>query len=148
MTIASPIGSHQERCQPHLLRLRMIARGEAVLALTRQTVADVIQATGAVLAEAEAAGDHARAAAGAGPHGLGAGTFLQVRLDRLAVAARSAVAAAQAGDSGQLRSQLCRFDVLTAAIWTVQQAVYGPAGRVIRPRATGIAALSSVHRDW
>jgi len=89
-------------------------------------VADVIQATDAVLAEAEAAGDDARAAVGAGPQGLGAGTFLRVRLDRLAVAASSAIAAARAGDSGQLRSQLHRFDVLTAAIWTVQQAVYGP----------------------
>jgi len=148
MTIASPIESHQERCRPHLLRLRMIARGEAVLALTRQTVADVIQATEAVLAEAEAAGDDARAAVGAGPHGFGAGTFLQVRLERLAVAAGSAIAAAQAEDSGQLRSQLRRFDVLTAAIWTVHQAVYGPAGRVIRPREAGIAALSSVHQDW
>jgi hypothetical protein len=133
MTIASPIESYQERCRPHLLRLRMIARGEAVLALTRQTVADVVQATEAVLAEAEAASDDARAGVGAGPRRLGAGMFLQVRLDRLAVAASSAIAAAQAEDSGQLRSQLRRFDVLTAAIWTVQQAVYGPAGRVIRP---------------
>jgi hypothetical protein len=134
MTIAIPIESHQERCQPHLLRLRMIARGEAgPVLITRQLVVDVIQATEAVLTEAQAA-------AGAGRPGLGAGTFLQVRLDRLAVAASNAIAAAQAEDSGQLRSQLRRFDVLTAAIWTVQLAVYAPregsfghVRRVVRP---------------
>ena len=134
MTIAVPTGSYQERCQPHLLRLRMIARGEPGPVLSRQTVADVIQATEAVLAEAGAAGEDARAAAG--PRDHGAGAFLQVRLDRLAVAAGHAIAAAQTGDFGQLRGQLRRFDALTEAIWTVQLAVYGPRdgpfGRVTR----------------
>ena len=45
----------------------MIARDQAGTALPWQTVVEVIQATGAILAEAEAAGSDARVAAGAGP---------------------------------------------------------------------------------
>jgi hypothetical protein len=123
MTIADKIEDHQARCQPHVLRLRMIARDEAGTALTWQAVTEVIQATGAILAEAEASDSDARAAAGAGP---GAATFLGVRLNRLAVAASDAITAAGEGDSGQLRRHLHRFEVLTSAIWTVQQAVSGP----------------------
>ena len=55
----------------------------------------------------------------------GDGAFLRVRLDRLATAASDAIAAARAGDFGEMRRHLCRFDVLTSAIWTVQDAVYG-----------------------
>ncbi len=101
----------------------MIARDQAGTALPWQTVVEVIQATGAILAEAEAAGSDARVAAGAGP---GAGTFMSVRLSRLATAANDAIAAAGDGDSAQLRRHLRRFEVLTSAIWTVQQAVSGP----------------------
>ena len=124
MTIADKIEGHQARCQPHVLRLRMIARDEAgAAALTWQAVTEVMQATGAILAEAEAAGSDARAAAGGGP---GATTFLGVRLSRLMAAANDAIAAAGEGDSGQLRRHLHRFEVLTSAIWTVQRAVSGP----------------------
>ena len=123
MTIADKIEGHQARCQPHVLRLRMIARDQAGTALTWQAVTEVIAATGAILAEAEAAGSDARAAAGGGP---GAATFLGVRLSRLMAAANDAIAAAGEGDSGQLRRHLHRFEVLTSAIWTVQQAVSGP----------------------
>jgi hypothetical protein len=122
MTIAGKIEDHQARCQPHVLRLRMIAHDEAGTALTWQAVTDVIQATGAILAEAKAAGSDARAA-GDGP---GAVTFLGVRLSRLTAAANDAIAAAGEGDSGQLRRHLRRFEVLTSAIWTVQEAVSGP----------------------
>ncbi len=122
MAIASPIEDHQARCQPHLLRLQMIA----VTVLTPTSVAEVIQATEAILAEAEAAGHDARAAAGPRAGSPGAAAFLQVRLNRLAVAADDAIAAAAAGDSAQMRRHLRRFDGLTAAIWTVQHAVYGP----------------------
>jgi len=104
-----------------MLRLRMIAGGEAGTALTWQAVTEVVQATEAILAEAEAAGNDARAAAGPG-----AATFLSVRLSRLTAAAHDAIAAAGEGDSGQLRRHLHRFEVLTSAIWTVQQAVSGP----------------------
>jgi hypothetical protein len=43
-----------------------------------------------------------------------------VRLSRLAAAAGDAVAAAGAGDFTQLRRHLHRFEVLTSAIWAVQ----------------------------
>ena len=161
MTVDGTLEDHRVRCQPYLLRLRMIARDDPGLLLTQLTVAEVIQATEMVLAEAEAAGGDVRAAAGdvraaagdvraaAGVSGSGPGApaFLRVRLNRLAGAANDAIAAAGAGDSGQLRGHLRRFDVLTAAIWTVHQAVYGPAGRAIRPRDAGIASLAPVRRD-
>ena len=161
MTVDGTLEDHRVRCQPYLLRLRMIARDDPGLLLTQLTVAEVIQATEMVLAEAEAAGGDVRAAggdvqaaagdvqaaAGVSGSGPGAPAFLRVRLNRLAGAANDAIAAAGAGDSGQLRGQLRRFDVLTAAIWTVHQAVYGPAGRAIRPRDAGIASLAPVRRD-
>ena len=77
MTIADKIEDHQARCQPQLLRLRMIARDEPGTALTWQAVTEIVQATEAILAEAQAAGSDARAAAGPG-----AATFLNVRLSR------------------------------------------------------------------
>jgi len=123
MTIADKIEDHQARCQPYLLRLRMIARDTPGTALPWQAVVEIIQATEAILAEAGAAGSATRAAAGGG---RGAGTFLEVRLSRLSAAASDAIAAAGAGDSAQLRRHLHRFEVLTSAIWTVQQAVSGP----------------------
>jgi len=121
MTIADKIEDHQARCQPYVLRLRMIARDEAGTTLTWQAVTEVIQATEAILAEAKASGSDARATAGPG-----AATFLNVRLSRLAAAANDAIAAAGEGDSGLLRRHLHRFEVLTSAIWTVQQAVSDP----------------------
>ena len=121
MTIADKIEDHQARCQLQLLKLRMIARYEPGTALTWQAVTEIVQATEAILAEAQAAGGDARAAAGPG-----AATFLNVRLSRLAAAANDAIVAAGDGDSGQLRRHLHRFEVLTSAIWTVQQAVSAP----------------------
>ena len=53
-------------------------------------------------------------------------------MSRLAAAANDAIAAAGEGDSGLLRRHLHRFEVLTSAIWTVQQAVSGPVHS--RPR--------------
>lgn len=136
MTVDGTLENHRVRCQPYLLTLRMIARGDPGLLLTQLTVTEVIQATEMVLAEAEAAGGDVRAAggdvraaAGVSGSGPGAPAFLRVRLNRLAGAANDAIAAAGAGDSGQLRGHLRRFDVLTAAIWTVQHAVYGPRGK-------------------
>jgi hypothetical protein len=120
------IEEHRVRCQPHLLRLRMLARGEAETVLPRQATVEVIRSTEAILAEAEAASSDARAAEDS-QASLGAVTFLRVRLNRLAAAADDAIAAAAAGDRAQMRRHLHRFDSLTSAIWTVQQAVYGPA---------------------
>lgn len=123
MTIADQIDDHQARCQPYVLRLRMIARDEPGTAPGWQAAADVTEAAEAILAEAEAAAGEALAAGRGGP---GTGIFLTVRLSRLAVAANDVIAAARAGDSARLRRHLRRFEVLTAAIWTVQHAVSGP----------------------
>jgi len=52
MSVADQIQDHQERCQPHLLRLRMLARGNDEPALA---AAQAGQATSAILTEVEAA---------------------------------------------------------------------------------------------
>jgi hypothetical protein len=104
----------------------MLAQGEAGTPLPRWVTALVARATGAVLAEAEAAGQAARAAAVDG-HRPRYEAFLRVRLERLAAAADDAIAAARDGDSAAMRRHLNRFDALTSAIWTVQQAVFDPA---------------------
>jgi hypothetical protein len=123
MPIADRIGDHQTRCLPHLLTLRMLARDDAEAPFPRLAGAQVAEATVAILAEAEAAGHEARAATGGGP---GTGIFLDVRLSRLATAAGDAIAAAEAGDFARLRRHLRRFEVLTSAIWTVQDATPRP----------------------
>jgi len=124
VTIADTIEAHRARCLPHLLALRMIAHDEADPVLTRRAVIEVAQATHAILAEAEtAARDVLDAAVSAGSPG--AAILVRVRLKRLAAAAEDAIAAAGAADCGRMRRHLDRFDVLTAAIWTVQQALYG-----------------------
>src|SRR5271169_5936557 len=128
MSTADPIQEHQARCLAPLISLRMLAQGEAGAPLPRWAVVEVAQATNTVLAEIEAAGRAMLTAAGAGSGHPGDGTFLRVRLDRLATAASDAIAAARAGDFGEMRRHLCRFDVLTSAIWAVQDAVYGSRG--------------------
>jgi hypothetical protein len=127
MSVADQIREHQARCAVPLISLRMLAQREAGAPLPRRVVIEVAQATGAVIAEAEAAGRVALAAAAAGVGGghPGNGTFLRVRLDRLAAAADAAITAARAGESGEMRRHLRRFDALTSAIWTVQDAVFG-----------------------
>jgi hypothetical protein len=125
MSVADQIQDHQARCVAPLISLRMLAQSETGTALPRWVVVEVAQATGTVLAEAEAAGRAVLAAADVGGGHPGDGTFLRVRLDRLSAAASEAITAARAGDSGEMRRHLHRFDVLTSAIWTVQAAVYG-----------------------
>ena len=127
MTPADEMHDRQVRCQPHLLRLRMVARGEMEIALPLQVVA-VAEAVGAVLAEAESAARAVGAVAVDNLGGPGAGTFLRVRLNRLAAAADDAIAAARTGNPAEIRQHLNRFDTLTSAIWTVHRAVYGPGG--------------------
>jgi hypothetical protein len=111
----------------------MLAQGEAGAPLPRWVVVEVAQATSMVLAEAGAA-------ARASGDQLRDGTFLRVRLDRLAATADDAIAAARAGDVGEMRGHLRRFDALTSAIWTVQDAVYGVAAGQHRndERRTGV----------
>jgi hypothetical protein len=83
------------------------------------------QATSAIVAEARAASRAALADVHSGYPG--AGTFLRVRLDRLARVAEQAVTAAREGDTAGLRRHLHRFEAVTSAIWTAQDAVCGPA---------------------
>jgi hypothetical protein len=119
MSVADQVQDHQARGLAHLISLRMLARGEPGTPPTRRVAAEIARTTSAILAEAEAAG---RAAA-AGDQDRGGETFLRVRLDRLAAAAKDTVAAAEAGNAAQLRQHLYRFDTLTSAIWTVHDAV-------------------------
>src|SRR5579875_431698 len=133
MTVAGGIEDHQARCQPYLAVLRTLAGREAGTGLPRQAAAQVARATGAVLAEVEAAVREARSAAACGP---GATTLLLVRLRRLSAAAGDALGAASAGDATGMRRQLHRFEALASAIWTVQQSVCGPSvprSAVVRP---------------
>lgn len=123
MDVAGRTEEHRTRCVLYMLKLQLLARDAAEAPLPWLAAAEVARATQAILAEAEAAGREVRAAAEGGP---GTGIFLGVRLTRLAAAADDAIAAAVAGDFAQLRRQLRRFDTLTAAIWAVQDAVFGP----------------------
>jgi hypothetical protein len=122
MSVADQIHDHQVRCLAPLISLQMLAQGEAGTPLPRWVVVEIAQATSAVLAEAEAAGRAALAGAGAGRPGE---TFLRVRMDRLAAAASDAITAAHNADCGEMRRHLRRFEALTSAIWTVQEALYG-----------------------
>jgi hypothetical protein len=124
MTFADQIREHQARCQPHLLRLRLLARGEASTTAPAQIAAEVREATNAVLAEAKAAIRTALAAADR-RRKPATEAFLRARLARLADAADGAVNAAHGAHAPALRSRLRRFDELTSAIWTVQDAVCG-----------------------
>ena len=120
MDVTGQLDDYRARCLPHLLTLRMLARYTPEVSLPWLAVAEVTQATDAILAEVEAA---VRAVTGGGPGGTvgpGIGIFLGVRLSRLAAAANDAITAAGAGDFTQLRTHLRRFDTLTSAIWAVQ----------------------------
>lgn len=123
-TFADQIRDHKARCYPHLLRLRLVARGEASTTAPGQIAAEVRDATNAILAEAETA-FRAALAAGDGRRKPVTETFLWARLARLADAADGAVNVAHGGHAPALRSRLRRFDELTSAIWTVQDAVCG-----------------------
>jgi hypothetical protein len=127
MTVAGDIEDHQARCQAHLAALRMLGYGEAETAHPLQAAAEVVRATGAILAEAEVAGREARSA------GPGTARLLLARLHRLSAAADDAIASAQAGNDAEMRRRLHRFEALTAAIWDVQRAVSGPPA----PRSAG-----------
>lgn len=125
MAIVDTVEAHQARCQPYLLTLRMIVHGEADPVLTGRAVVEVAQAARAVLAEAEIA---VRGVGDVSAGGPCAAVLVGVRLNRLAAAAEDVIASAGSGDRGQMRCHLHRFDALTAAFWTVRQAVYGTGG--------------------
>jgi hypothetical protein len=125
MTFDDRIDAYQSRCQPQLLRLRLLTYSDAPATLPRQVSGEVREATNAVIAEAEAAGRAALGGAADSRAGPDDGTFLWVRLARLAEAADEAVRAAHDTDLTGLSRCLNRFEALTTAMWTVQHAVYG-----------------------
>lgn len=143
MTAAEKIQDHQAHCQPYLLRLRMLARDDCESALT---AAEVGRATSAILAEARAASRAALADVRNGHPG--AGTFLAVRLDRLARAAEEAVAAAREGDAAGLCRHLHWFEAVTSAIWTAQDAVCGPTPTASATTRPLISADHPGPRRW
>jgi hypothetical protein len=117
MTVTEQTQSHQARCLPHLLTLRMLASDDGEPPSPKRARAEVAHATSAILCEAEAAACEAQVAAGGGPD---PGVFLSVRLNRLAASASDAVTVAGTGDFAQLSRHLRRFETLTSAIWAVQ----------------------------
>ena len=129
MSVTDEIRDHQARCVAPLTSLRMLAHNDVGAPMPRWVVVEIARATRAVVAEVEAAGRVVVAAADAWSGHPGGRAFLQVRVDRLAHAADAAVAAARAGDFAAMSRDLSRFDALTTAIWTVQDAVCD-AGRV------------------
>lgn len=144
MAFADHIGAPQERWEAGLARLRMLADGEAGVALPGQMAAEVRETTNTVIAEADACGRAALAASARARGELEAQTFLLVRLARLAQAADQAVTAARTADANGLRRHLHRFDALASAMWAVQHAGYGqvplpwPQGGP-SPAASGLA---------
>lgn len=119
MTLMS---DHESHCRAQLLRLRMLATAPQDSAAGRwQIVTEIRDATRAVIAEAEAM---SRAASRKGGNrARGAETFFWVRVARLMASANQAESAARDGDIPRLRAHLHHFDALTAAIFTVEQAV-------------------------
>lgn len=123
MPSAGQMDDLQERCRPYLLTLRMLARGQDDPALA---AAQAAKATGAIIAEVEAAIQAARAVGRGTRRHPADGAFPRVRLSRLAAAAEQVVAAARDEDTAGLRRHLRRFEALTSASWTAEQ--IPPAG--------------------
>ena len=130
MDAAEAVRDHQVRCHPHLARLRMLARDQAGGAPARQVADEAGRATAAILDEVEAAGQVTLAAVAGDRR---ARVLLETRLARLRAAAGAVAAAALREDAAGLRHQVRRFEALTSAIWTVQQAIPNPVVRRRRP---------------
>ena len=120
MSVADQISDHQSRCLADLISLQMLAHGEAGAPLPRWVVVQVARSTGAVLAEAEAAAQHAQNVASRGPNPRDE-TFLRVRLKRLAASADDAITAARDGDSARMPAAEEGPDAMSA-IWAVEHA--------------------------
>lgn len=132
MTLADLLAGYRTSCETRLLRLRMLAAGEADAMPPSRVATQVREMTNAVIAEADAA---ARAALAASPGTNGeleGETFLWVRLARLAQAADQAVSAARVSDGNGLRRNLHQFDALARAMWAGQDAVPARVNRTWR----------------
>jgi hypothetical protein len=120
MTFASQTDNRRLRCRQQLSRLRTLALGRDDAPPSYQAAGEIREAANSVLAEVEAM---SRATIENGQRDAGAETFMWVRVTRLAVTADQAVDAARRGDSAQMLAHLRRFETLTSAIWTVQDAI-------------------------
>jgi hypothetical protein len=127
MTMAEKVRQHQLRCAPHLARLRMLAGGPGGAPLRPCAVLQITETTAAILAEVTTAG----AGLVAGGQHRASAALLATRLTRLENAARQMIVSAQHGDAAALREQIYRFDVLTAAVWTVQLSECGNRRRPV-----------------
>jgi hypothetical protein len=126
MTVSDTVRDHQARCAPHLARLWMLAGGPGGAPLRPCAVQQIVEATGAILAEVRSAGGGTFTVA-AGRSSRGSVPLLAARLTRLENAAGEMIDSARRGDAGALRMQIARFDVLTAAIWTVHLSECAPS---------------------
>jgi hypothetical protein len=135
---------HQARCMPHVAILQMFASSLADVQLPPDAVRRVADATGAILAEARAAGRAALTAVA--DEGLRSAnlSLLTARQARLEHAAEDAIAsareAARGGNIAALRQRLQRFDTLTSAMWTVQLSVWEDAAASREVARLGLSA--------
>jgi hypothetical protein len=136
MAAPRDIRDHHVRCEPHLARLQMMARYEAHEPVPPGLPDEVVAATTAVLAEAQAARVVMVAALPSGQR-RAVTAFLDARLGRLAAAADQMAAAAEDRDVPTLRRHLRKFEVLTSALWTVQLEL---SGRTVPPPAPSSTA--------
>jgi len=127
MTMPETIRYHQLRCAPQLARLRMLAGGPGGAPLRPCAVQQIAEVTDVILGEVTTAG----AVLAAGRRNRPSAALLAARLTRLENAARQMIASVQRGDAAALREQIYRFDVLTAAVWTVQLSECEKSGRPV-----------------
>lgn len=131
MSVADAIHDYHERSLPYLARLRLLSVGGTGPAPSPVVAAEVGRATGAVVAQAEAASRLALAASRSVTRETRPGLAQAARLARLTAAADDAIAAAREGNPATLRDRLRRFDALTVAIWAAE----GPADQWAVPPA-------------
>ena len=110
------------RCGRYLARLAVLAGGPPGTPLPRGTAARVTEAVNAVVAQAEAAGQAVLPVAADGRQ-KATREFLAARLIRLKAVAGDTITAARDGDLAALHAQLRQLDAMTAALWTVHEAV-------------------------
>lgn len=139
MHLQSELYDHHSRCIPYLLRLHLVVSYDTLTPLSSAVADEISEATGAIVAEVEAAA--AKVAAASIPR-RAAAECLAARLTRLAATADQAVAAAKTSDVTVLRGHVDRFEALTSAMWALQLAISG--GDL---QAPGTSALPSAGRD-
>jgi hypothetical protein len=145
MATADDIRDHSARCAPHLAWLRVLTAREAEEPFPPALADEVSQEISLILAEVHAAARAAVAAVAATRRNAVSG-FLEVRLTRLAAAAREAADAAKEADTAALRRKLGRFEALTSAMWAVELAT-SPQLSAVRQLHQPAVRLGSWHRN-